>query len=218
MMGDSQCGTGVRMKGIQAFEGNSSSPHRKFRKGDRTRRIWTVREEEILAASMLELLARGWKSVNGFRAGYSGKIEDSLLWSGMGFNSDKQYMIECDDDQWEAIVQVRSNLQGSSEVNENDYHPIFEDEEPNNVVPMSQHVVNEDNNSGTGVDKQTSTNKSGSSKKRKHEGPDATLMEFLANLNSETKSRLDVSLGSAMNLTLSLLCMWLLVMHSTPCK
>ncbi|KAG6416273.1 hypothetical protein SASPL_123699 [Salvia splendens] len=88
---------------------------------------------------MLELLAQGWKSDNGFRTGYLGKIEDSLrkefpntdlkgtphitsrisAWkksytsltkilgrSGVGFNSDGQYMIECDDDQLEAIVQA----------------------------------------------------------------------------------------------------------------
>ena len=122
-----------------SWTANTDAPPRKFRKGDRTRRIWSVREEEILAASMLELLARGWKSDNGFRTGYLGKIEDSLrkefpntdlkgtphitskisAWkksytslskilarSGVGFNSDGQYMIECDDDQWEAIVQV----------------------------------------------------------------------------------------------------------------
>ncbi|KAG6412479.1 hypothetical protein SASPL_125158 [Salvia splendens] len=254
------------MKGIQASEGTPSSARRKFRKGDRTRRTWTVREEEILVVSMLELLARGWKSNNGFSSGYLGRIEDNLrvefpntdlkgtphitskitAWnknyisltkilarSGIGFNSDGKYMIECDDDQWEAIVQadkdvkgmrtkpwplwetwkaifgkdraigggaeqvdaaaerVRANLQGSSEVNEKDYHPFFEDEEINNVLPMSQQIMNESNNLGNN-DKQTSTNKSGSSKKRKHEDPDAALMEFLANLHSETNSRLEV--------------------------
>ena len=90
-----------------------------------------------------------------------------------------------------AAEQVRANLQGSSEVNENDYHPIFEDEETNNVVPMSQQVMNESNSSGNN-DTQTSTNKSGSSKKRNHEGPDAALMEFLANLHFETNSCLEV--------------------------
>ena len=50
----------------------------KFKKGDRTRRMWTSREEEILAATLVELVARGWKSDNGFRAGYLQKIVDSI--------------------------------------------------------------------------------------------------------------------------------------------
>ena len=98
----------------------------------------------------------------------------------------------------DAANRVRANFQGSSEVNEKDYHPIFEDEEANNVFPMSQHVVNEDNNWGN-YDKQTSTDKSSSCKKRKHEGLNATFMEFLANLHSETNSLLEVifDLGKA---------------------
>ena len=114
------------------------SPRQKFRKGDRSRRMWTVREEEILGACLIDLVARGWKSDNGFRTGYLGKIEDAIrkefpkdikgqphvtskltAWkksytslgkllarSGVGFNSDNEYKIECDDDQWEAIVMV----------------------------------------------------------------------------------------------------------------
>lgn len=92
---------------------------------------------------MLDLVSRGWKSDNGFRAGYLGKIEDAIrkefpntdikgtphvtlkinAWkksynslrgilgrSGVGFNSDNEYWIECDDDQWEAIVLVRITI------------------------------------------------------------------------------------------------------------
>lgn len=56
----------------------AESPCQKFRKGERLRRMWTLREEEILATSLLELVARGWKSDNGFHAGYISKNEDSL--------------------------------------------------------------------------------------------------------------------------------------------
>ena len=124
-----------------ASVGMNFSPRQKFRKGDRSRRMWTPREEEILAASLLELVARGWKSDNGFRSGYQSKIEDSFraefpdsdikgtphinskisAWkksygllrsilsrTGIGFNSDGKYKIECDDEQWEQIVQVLS--------------------------------------------------------------------------------------------------------------
>ncbi|KAG6399856.1 hypothetical protein SASPL_141341 [Salvia splendens] len=54
------------------------SLRQKYRKGDRSRRLWNAREEEVLAASLLELTARGWKSDNGFRTGYLQRIEDDL--------------------------------------------------------------------------------------------------------------------------------------------
>lgn len=99
--------------------------------------MWVQREEEIMAATLLDLVARGWKSDNGFRAGYQQRIEESIrnefpnsdikgnphvtsrlsAWkksytslrgilerSGVGFTPD--YMIDCDDDQWEQICQV----------------------------------------------------------------------------------------------------------------
>ncbi|KAG6390972.1 hypothetical protein SASPL_148718 [Salvia splendens] len=40
--------------------------------------MWTTREEDILAYSLLELVAKGWKSDNGFRAGYLGRIKEHL--------------------------------------------------------------------------------------------------------------------------------------------
>ncbi|XP_042005245.1 uncharacterized protein LOC121753990 [Salvia splendens] len=59
-------------------DGATATPRQKFRKGDRSRRMWTPREEEILASCLVELVAGGWKSDNGFRAGYLQKIEDSI--------------------------------------------------------------------------------------------------------------------------------------------
>ncbi|KAG6401889.1 hypothetical protein SASPL_138757 [Salvia splendens] len=87
----------------------------------------------------MELVARGRKLDNGFRAGYLTKIEDSLraefpntdlkgtphrnskisAWkksygllrnilsrSGVGFNNDGEYKIDCSDDQWDQIVKA----------------------------------------------------------------------------------------------------------------
>ncbi|KAG6392820.1 hypothetical protein SASPL_147047 [Salvia splendens] len=51
---------------------------RRGNRGDRTRRSWSGKEEEILAATMKELVAQGWKSDNGFRSGYLNKIEEAL--------------------------------------------------------------------------------------------------------------------------------------------
>ncbi|KAL1545531.1 hypothetical protein AAHA92_22246 [Salvia divinorum] len=124
------------------IQGSNDCVRPKYRKGDRTRRMWSEREEDILAASLLELVARGWKSDNSFRAGYLKRIEDSLRkefpatdlkgtphinskissWkksfnslqliltrTGVGFNSHRDYKIDCNDEQWEQIVAADSN-------------------------------------------------------------------------------------------------------------
>lgn len=40
--------------------------------------MWSHREEEILVATLVELVAMGWKSDNGFRSGYLQRCEDSI--------------------------------------------------------------------------------------------------------------------------------------------
>ena len=45
---------------------------------DRTRRMWSDREEQVLLTSLMELVVHGWKSDNGFRSGYLKKLEDDL--------------------------------------------------------------------------------------------------------------------------------------------
>ena len=40
--------------------------------------MWTTREEDVLVSALIELAATGWKSDNGFRAGYLGRIEQRL--------------------------------------------------------------------------------------------------------------------------------------------
>ena len=92
-----------------------------------------------MAASLVDLVARGWKSDNGFRTGYLAKIEDDIraefpksdikgnphvvskmtAWkkcynslsrilsrSGVGFNTNGDYKIDIDDDQWAQCVAV----------------------------------------------------------------------------------------------------------------
>ncbi|KAG6383300.1 hypothetical protein SASPL_156951 [Salvia splendens] len=115
---------------------------RRGNRGDRTRRSWSGKEEEILAATMKELVAQGWKSDNGFRSGYLNKIEEALKrefptsdikvnphvqskicsWkknysslvtimgrSGVGFNNNGDFKIDCEDDQWTQIMMIDSN-------------------------------------------------------------------------------------------------------------
>ncbi|KAL1547681.1 hypothetical protein AAHA92_16006 [Salvia divinorum] len=47
-------------------------------KGDRTHRSWSDCEEANLLLSLRELVAHGWKSDNGFRAGYLTKLDEAL--------------------------------------------------------------------------------------------------------------------------------------------
>ncbi|KAG6399034.1 hypothetical protein SASPL_140508 [Salvia splendens] len=145
----------------------SGTPRNRFRKGERSRRMWTPKEEDILAATLLELTATGWKSDNGFRAGY-------LRWNHHG-----DHKFDCSDEQWEQIVQadketkymrnkswplwetwktifgkdlasgvaaeeigaaaksIRAQVSGGSQVYENDYHPSFEDFITEPYTPVS---------------------------------------------------------------------------------
>ncbi|KAG6397454.1 hypothetical protein SASPL_143621 [Salvia splendens] len=108
-------------------------------KTDRSRRTWSVREEEILLATMKELVANGWRGDHGYRAGYLTRIREAIMFefpktdilphphiyskittwkknygslmmmlnhSGIGFNSDGKYKIECDDEQWAQFVNM----------------------------------------------------------------------------------------------------------------
>ncbi|KAG6394577.1 hypothetical protein SASPL_145166 [Salvia splendens] len=80
------------------------------RKGDRTRRSWTDREEVTLVIALKDIVARGWKSDNGFRGGYLTKLEDAMRSrSGVGFNNKGDYKIDCNDDQWDQIVKERAS-------------------------------------------------------------------------------------------------------------
>ncbi|KAG6503826.1 hypothetical protein ZIOFF_036150 [Zingiber officinale] len=47
----------------------------KGKKTDKTRRGWSEREEEVLIQALKEAITEGWKSCNGFRAGYLGFLE-----------------------------------------------------------------------------------------------------------------------------------------------
>ncbi|KAG6390402.1 hypothetical protein SASPL_148136 [Salvia splendens] len=62
---------------FRAIGSNYFYPNRNS-KVDRSRRIWSVREEEILMATLKELSANGWKSDNGFRSGYLVRAREAI--------------------------------------------------------------------------------------------------------------------------------------------
>ncbi|XP_073148832.1 uncharacterized protein [Henckelia pumila] len=47
-------------------------------KVDKTRRSWSAQEEEVLIQSMKEVVTKGWRSENGFRAGYLILLENAM--------------------------------------------------------------------------------------------------------------------------------------------
>ncbi|KAG6406341.1 hypothetical protein SASPL_133941 [Salvia splendens] len=59
-------------------EGSNDLYSNRNSKADRSRRIWSVREEEILMATLKELAANGWKSDNGFRYGYLVRAREAI--------------------------------------------------------------------------------------------------------------------------------------------
>ncbi|XP_057788923.1 uncharacterized protein LOC131005840 isoform X2 [Salvia miltiorrhiza] len=59
-------------------QGSTEGCRGRVSKTDKTRRSWSKREEEILLASLKEIVAQGWKADNGFRGGYLTKLEESI--------------------------------------------------------------------------------------------------------------------------------------------
>ena len=137
-MSSQHMGSNMEDGGNQDDDGINLAGRRSV-KSDRSRCCWSVREEEILIAIMKKLTTAGWKSDNGFRAGYLVRCREVIkrefsktdicvqphiyskvsTWkknyssllniinrSGVGFNSDGDYKIECDDEQWSQIGQV----------------------------------------------------------------------------------------------------------------
>ncbi|KAG6399546.1 hypothetical protein SASPL_141027 [Salvia splendens] len=112
-------------------------PSRKYKKGDRTRRLWSHREEEILAATLVELVALGWKSDNGFRTGYLQKAgvdpkakfirhKSWPLWETWKIIFGKDRAIGgCAENISVAAARLRVSGGGGSQCDESDSHPPF---------------------------------------------------------------------------------------------
>ncbi|XP_073119891.1 uncharacterized protein [Henckelia pumila] len=56
---------------------NTASSRRK--KSDKSRRVWTTREEEVLVQALKDAVANGWKSENGFKCGYLNVLEKHIM-------------------------------------------------------------------------------------------------------------------------------------------
>ncbi|KAL8513270.1 hypothetical protein ACS0TY_019465 [Phlomoides rotata] len=52
---------------------------KKGKKTDRNRRAWTPVEEDVLVGLMKDLVAKGWKTENGFKPGYLLKLEAGIV-------------------------------------------------------------------------------------------------------------------------------------------
>ncbi|KZV33915.1 hypothetical protein F511_26106 [Dorcoceras hygrometricum] len=48
------------------------------KKVEKTRRTWTAREEDVLITSLKDVITKGWKSENGFKAGYLSLLESAM--------------------------------------------------------------------------------------------------------------------------------------------
>ncbi|KAL8523653.1 hypothetical protein ACS0TY_013574 [Phlomoides rotata] len=63
---------------MEAQQRDERGAGQRVNKTGNTRRVWTMREERALISALKELVAKGWKSDNGFRTGYLTKLEDAL--------------------------------------------------------------------------------------------------------------------------------------------
>lgn len=68
----------ISWKLFLGMESGSSASGRRGKKPERNRRSWSLNEEAVLIASLKELISQGWKSDNGFRAGYLSRLEEAM--------------------------------------------------------------------------------------------------------------------------------------------
>ncbi|XP_073015114.1 uncharacterized protein [Primulina eburnea] len=64
----------------------SASGSGRGKKVDKTRRSWTGREEDVLIHSLKEIITKGWRSENGFKAGYLNLLENAMHTAILGTN------------------------------------------------------------------------------------------------------------------------------------
>ncbi|XP_073305122.1 uncharacterized protein [Primulina huaijiensis] len=69
---------GLKVPREMEFRTSSSKGHDKGKKIEKTRRVWTTREEDVLLQALKEAVNHGWKSENGFRIGYLGFLEYAM--------------------------------------------------------------------------------------------------------------------------------------------
>ncbi|XP_057784517.1 uncharacterized protein LOC131001901 [Salvia miltiorrhiza] len=59
-------------------QGSNDIGRGRVNKSDKTRRCWSLKEEEILLASLKEIVAQGWRYGNGFKPGYLKRLEEAM--------------------------------------------------------------------------------------------------------------------------------------------
>ncbi|XP_073028029.1 uncharacterized protein [Primulina eburnea] len=57
---------------------SSASVVGRNRKQEKTRRSWNAREEEVLIQALKDVVSKGWKTDNGFKAGYLNLLENAM--------------------------------------------------------------------------------------------------------------------------------------------
>ncbi|KAG6401513.1 hypothetical protein SASPL_138371 [Salvia splendens] len=104
MASNASVGLGTAPSAGGGSSGVTTKPIRKFKKGDRTRRLWSQREKEILAATLVEL-----------KTSFT-SLRNILDRTGVGFSSNGDYKIDIDDDQWEHVVKDRATSAGAENI------------------------------------------------------------------------------------------------------
>ncbi|KAG6427581.1 hypothetical protein SASPL_111827 [Salvia splendens] len=122
--------------------------------------------EEILAATLLELVARGWKSDNYFRAGYLTKIEDNIR-------------TEFPDSDLKGTPHITSKISAWKKT----YSKEFWEEVVSASIPMANTKL---------IAMTINGSKLYISHKGKQYCPGTVTMEFLSNLHAETNNRLEM--------------------------
>ncbi|KAL1558809.1 hypothetical protein AAHA92_09227 [Salvia divinorum] len=150
--------------------------HNKQPKTEKSCRLWSVREEDNLRLSLKELVALGWKSDNR---------------SGVGFNNKGDYMIDCDDDQWEQVVEVDANarlMRNKPWPFWEDWKIIFEKDRANDTDAKDiLEAVNELNTQ----ENNQNVHEVGDYNKRKSDGSMDAIFELMSKMHNDANAKLE---------------------------
>ncbi|KAG6414049.1 hypothetical protein SASPL_126766 [Salvia splendens] len=165
--------------------GSMKTARLKFRKGERSRRMWSTREGEVLIASLVKLVAQGWKSDNGFRAGYH--IIHIVLPSTLSLlckvDANAKLMHDKPWPLWELWKQIfgkdRATGGGAAAL-------------ARLLGKRGMLYHRTSSQAKIGLNGRTGSTQRTTRVKRKTDAADANLMDFLGNLHAETNARLEM--------------------------
>ncbi|KAG6424332.1 hypothetical protein SASPL_114747 [Salvia splendens] len=152
-------------------------------KMDRTRRSWSIREEEVLL-DKLSYHIQDFPTEKNY-----GSLSGILGRSGVGFNLTNDFKIDCDNEQWEQIITADKNVRNMRFNGGSEY--VASTDAPSGANPQNNKSSPQGlDQSASDSDHETRSAKK-KNKKRKTVDRSDILLEMLAKNDEDINSRLD---------------------------